>query len=533
MATGYQNRRNIQQREPEQSAADKVADQQRGLEQVEEGQELSTEQAAKVGAQFGNAALAALLGSAGKAGQGADVEASQEQEEQVEEIVEVEEEVGGELDLDAPQFGGGGGGALPPSDNGSGDGSGDNPWDVGKLFGGDDDDDDPLAPTRMGRLGPSPRRQMQAPDDELFADERSEEDPAALQPEELSGIDLALLSTPPRSEVERTGDSVYLAVEPAFEDALQLGRHELIPEDLIDRQGMLDPVNRPTEIGRFLAESGADPRARSLGRVLSRAAAALAPAPGGFAGAVARMGSLAVCAEALEGGGARTDRAVSLALAFDAWPQAVEMARPMAQEGRLHAPEVLDALLGGEAASGGRIPEASLLGGRALARLVPEPYLPEIPLIDLGSAEPEVHEDAELAAFDAILAEFSSGIPDPSAGERVRPEVLAPALHGARYLMNAVGRAHVELAAAALAVWEVRPEAPVRGPLQVSDKALIELARTVLRAGRRIEKSQDRDRAGLEEEDLHAAARQLRDARLALLGLREWAFESIAGALDA
>ncbi len=530
MASGYETRR-IQQKKGPDADQDQSKDQQQNLEQVEEGQELSTEAAARVGAQLGNAALAGLINNQDKAG--GEVAAA-DQEEQVEEIVEVDEDLDMDLDLEGPAFGGGGGAGVPgaPGDGGGGGGGGANPWDVGKLFGGDDDGDDPLAPTRTGRLGPSPRRQLSAPDEDgPPADE--EGDAGQLGADELSPIDWALLGTPIRPDELREGDAVYRAVEPALLDALTLGRHGLDPESLVDRAGVLDPVNRPTEIGRFLGAEASHPRARALGRTLALATAALAPQAGGFSGAVARLATLAVCAEGLEGGGEATDRAVGLALSFDAWPAAVEMARPMAARGSLHAPAVFDALIGEEPAPHARLPEPSPLGGRALARIVPEVYLPEVPDIDLDSADPEIEVDAELAAFDAVLAEFTTGAPAPDAGLVVSAEVLAPCVHAARYLMNAIGRGHVELAAAAYAVWLVRPSAPVRGTLVVADRALVQLARTVLRAGRLLERLPGTPRDEVDYDALDDALTGLDQARRGLVGLREQALAAMAGALDA
>ena len=529
--SGYETRRIQQQTGPD-KAAPEVQQPDQQLEQVEEGQELSTETASRVGAQLGNAALANILNN--KAGQGAEVEtAAQEQEEQVEEIVEVDEDLDMDLDFEGPAFGGGGGGAgVPGAPNDGGGGGGANPWDVGKLFGGDDDDDDPNAPTRSGRLAPSPRRTLQSPDEDGEGGE-AEADPAQLSADELSPIDWALLGTPVRPDELREGDAVYLAVEAALQDPLSLGRHAVDPEALVDRAGVLDPINRPTEIGRFLAVAAEHRRARGLGRALGLATATLSPACGGFSGAAARLANLAVCAEALEGGGERTDRAVGLALAFDAWPAAVEVARPMAGRGSLHAPLIFDALLGEPPPENARHPDPSVLGGRALQRIVPEVYLPVVPTIDLDSADPILDDNVEMDEFDAILAEYTGGSADAEAAALVAAEVVAPATHAARYLMNAVGRAHVELAAAAYAVWLVRPEAPVRGALVTADRALVQLARGVLRAGRVLERLPGTPREDVDFDALEGALRGLMSAREGVVDLRDWAFSTIAGAMDA
>ncbi len=530
MASGYEQRRlNKNATGPEQDGNERD---QQVLEQLEEGQDLSTEQAARVAGQLGNAALASMLTP--RMDETAFDAMDQEQDEELEVDVGLAEELGeeSELDggheLDAPSYGGGGGG-------GAADGSGDNgdPWDVGRLFGGDDDDEDDDGPTRTGRLPPSPRRILPSPSDDPF-EERPEE---ALQPEDLAPVEDRLGPTPARFGAERLGDACYLAVEPALEDPVRLGRRALHPEDLIDDEGPGDPIGRPSEIGRFLADAAESPRARSLARTLARATAALAPPVGGYAGGVARLANLAVCAEALEGGGERTDRAVDLALAFEVWPEAVATARPMAQQGRLRAPEVLDALVGAPAEKdpdAAHLPEPGRLGGRALSLVVPQPYVPEVPGIDLDAAAPEVESDPALTELDAALAFFATGArpgldPDPP----VDKAVLQPGVHAARYLMNAIGRAHVELAAAALAVWRVRPGAPVRGVLQQADPALLQLARAVLRAGRRLERLGGRRRSTVRPGEAEGILAELRVARETLLALREWSFETMAGAVDA
>ncbi len=528
MASSYQEQRRLQQQQPDHDVQEDARDQQL-LESLDEGMELAPDQAGRVASQFGNAALAALLGNqvATPGASGVDMEE--------EESVELAEEIGEDLEagheLDTHSYGGGGAPAAP-SDGGSGDGV--DPWDVGHLFGGDDDSNDDNAPTPTGRLGPSPRRKIQRPTDDPFEEKLDE---GELTPEDIDGVDKVIGPTVARGETQRYGDAIYEAVETCLKDPRELGRRDLEPEDLVGRHGATDPVSRPTQIGRFIAESGRNRRARTVGRLLAKGSSGLFAESGGFSGGVARLCTLAVCAEALEGGGARTDRAVSLALAQDAWPTTVTRARPMAQQGRLHAPEVLDALLGGKAP--GRpvdeLPPPSVLGGRALKALLPPAYIPEVPVLNLDSDLTETDADPELAELDAALAFFVSGDDGSSqAPDRPIPKsVLQPALHAARYLMNAAGKAHVEVAAAGFAVSSVRPGAPVRAPLEAADRALARIARGILRAGRKLERVAGRPRNEIDPAAVHAMTAELTDARDRLLELRSWSFETIAGALDA
>ena len=143
--------------------------------------------------------------------------------------------------------------------------------------------------------------------------------------------------------------------------------------------------------------------------------------------------------------------------------------------------------------------------------------------------------DEDLAEIDALMDLFITGAPPPASGPEVPPdpEALKPTLFAARHLMNAVGRCHVELAAAAFAVSLVRPTAPVRPVLATADRALRQLARAVLRGGRRVENLGNRPRGEITPQQTEDAHTHLRAAGEALGGLRTWAFESLAGAMDA
>ncbi len=509
MASGssYQQRRqldSLKQPDQDQQQQQQAPD----LEGLDQDRELTADMAAQLAPQLGNLALQALLGDQAKGTEGIDGAAQEEEEEQVEEVLEVED-LDQELELEGSQFGGGGGGGA--------DAPADDPWDVGKLFGDDDDEDDGPTPQKP-RGQPRRRRTPDAEElDEAFEDE--EVDAGALREDDLAGIDDALGPPPERAEGPREGDSRYQAVEAALLDPRQLGRRALEPEDLVGTADAWDPVGRPSEIARFLSTEAASPRARGFARLLVRAGASLVPEAGGYAGGVARMATLAICAEAAEGGGEATDRAVALALETGVWEDAVSTARPMAQQGRLHAPMIHQALTGGEAPPAGarRLPEPSVLGGRALERIVPPAWIPPVPALDVAPRPAAAGADAELAALDAAFDLLLTGAPPPDDGPdaAVPRDALEPALFAARHIMNAVGRAHVELAAAAFAVTLVRPGAPVRPVLTTADKALSELARAVLKGGRDVERLERRTRAE------------------ALRALRAWAYASLAGAMDA
>lgn len=526
MATGT-SRKTRQDRQHRAGQADKEAQDRlkQQLEQIEEGEEVTADKARRLAPQLGNQALANLLattkGSSSTAsGTGADVEVVEEGPGEDQEA-EVDE---GGLELETPHFGGGGGDGG--ADGGGGAGEEEDPWDLGFLFGGDDDDDGGPNPRR--RLGPSPRRAMPSPEDPFERDEIEK----ALGIEHVPPVEAIAGRTRPRPEAPREGDGVYAAVEAALDDAAFLARGAVEPEDLVEIAGALDPLGRPVEIARFLAGAARSVHARSLSRVIAGNAAALLPEAGGHSGGVARLATLAACAEAFEGGGPSTDRAVRLALVREAWTDAVAAAREGMKRGRLYAPDIVARVHGRPpAGSRRRLPEPSPLGGRALAHVVPLGHVPAIPDVD---PRPPAPEDPDLADFDAVLAVLTGG-EDPRetpADPPLDDRHLAPVLRAANDLINALGRTQVELAAAGVAVTRVRLDAPVRGVLAHADEALRELARSAFSTGHGIERLRGRPFSEAEDRARHLVAR-LRATATGLEALREWAVERLAGALDA
>jgi phosphohistidine phosphatase SixA len=115
----------------------------------------------------------------------------------------------------------------------------------------------------------------------------------------------------------------------------------------------------------------------------------------------------------------------------------------------------------------------------------------------------------------------------------VTPEQIKPLLHAARSLMNAIGKAQVELAAGGLAVALVSPQAPLHSALRHGDQGLHQLAKAVLAAGRRIEDLEGLPYDQVESGEVDEAIRELRVAAATLDSLREWALGAMAGAVDA
>ena len=484
------------------------------LERLEEGQELSAEQTATLQPQMGNQAILNLLNRLQTASASfSNVEFEEEQEE---ELLEQDEDLETEMEFRRlGESGGGGGGAAG------------NPWEVGFLFGGDDDDP-VIGPQRS-------RRRTAARQEDSGLEDPFDMDPAeGLSSEDLAGIEVVIGPTLPRTDQNRWGDARYHAVEDALLDPTRLGRVDLTPESLIGQSGPQNPIGRPATIGRFLA--AVDPGA-PLAALLCGPAPSLMTAASGYAGAAARLACLAVCAEAAIGGENATDDAVALSMVQDAWPQAVEAARTAARRGQLHAPLIAAMVLGEPEslpASRARLSPPSLLGGKALERVIPESFIPTIPPLDLTPPPPLPAVDEALAAADAVLARMTGG-PDPSdppAPPVLTPEALRPVLIAANALMSAMGKAQVEAAAAAIAVRKIRGDAPVRSALAHTDRALRELAHGVVRAGRSLERVRGRPLMEARKPAENAIT-ALRASAAALAALRSWVFATLAGSLHA
>ncbi len=497
------------------------------FERVVDSGEITPDVAEHLVPQLGNEAVLALLARSGATDMAGMGEAQEEEEvvEHDEDLIEIEEEVG-EKELEVTALFSGGGGSA-----GGGDGVG-NPWDVGRLFGGEDDPDSSVS----GAAGPGMGAPATAPGSEPLPQTRDDSD--ALPEDAFDRVDGALGPTPELDPAKRQGDSCYQAVEAGLLQREAIGRKVLTPEALIDRTGHLDPIGRPAAIGRFLAQSATSLDARVLARVLAGPASAVLPEASGHAGAAARLAALAVAVEATEGAWEHTDRCVALSLVRDAWPDAVIAARVAAQQQRLVAPAILAQALGSPASPDRRRPSTDVphpsvstirLGAAALERVIPEAHVPTIPPVITATPPTPASEDPDLAAADAALARFTGGTspadlpPDPV----LRLDSIRPLLDAATRLINAMGRAQVEFAAAALAIERIRPGSQVNQTLKHADRALRNLARSVVQNGDRLHRAKGTPMivVGTIPEDIHA---NLSASAEALRSLRSWAMSSLA-----
>ena len=513
---------------PTQDAADQQQEQTSSLEKIEEGQEISPDTAERLQPQMGNPAVQALLAQTQSSTQTSTGTADFELAEEIQE--QGDEYEGGSLDVGDISFGGGGG------DDGGGGGVPIelNPWEVQHLFGGDDDDI-PKKPTpKQTRRAPPQQRTAVDPTLGLTTDDEH------LPDEEMNHIEEALGATPTMKEEYRAGDSRYRAIEFGLQTPHAIGRRKLVPESMVDRTDHLDPIGRATSIGRFLATNATHESARSIARLTGLPASVLLTPSTGHAGAAARLATLTVCAEAQEGTATHSDRAVAVSLCRDVWGHALDSARKVASTGRVVAPQIV-------AAAGEVMDEsdgqpkfhmtseamaAIRLGTQALDAIIPPAIVPEIPSLSFAKAPAPISDNTAIAAVDAALESFTGGL---NAAELPNEQVLdtatlQPVLDAATALVNAMGRAQVEFAAAAIALKRVRPGAPSLSTLRHADKALRQLARTVVMSGDKLHRARGMPVAATGDLP-HNAIQSMRQSAQSLSSLRVWVFSSIAEAL--
>lgn len=508
---------------PQQEATESQYEKTPSLERIEEGQEIVPEAAERLQPQMGNQAVQALLSRTASTTQTATGTADLELAEEVGEAQDEEKDVSS-LDMPDVSFGGGGDG-TPVEES---------PWDVGRLFGGDDDPP-PKKPqpkrSRSGRArGPGNTSDLEDP----FDDEE-------LDAGHIEHIENTLGETPKMKEEYRSGDARYRAIEVGLQIPHAIGRRQLIPESMVDRTDHLDPLGRATSIGRFMATAATQEDARLLAQTTSGPASILVNPQTGHAGASARLASLTVCIEALEGGSTGTDDAIRLALCRDAWPSALAAAKQTAKTGRVVAPSIVEAA--GELSEDNKIHQPILrgshtdlakirLGQLALVEILPTTHLPHIPSIQFSSAPAPPSDDPILAAVDATLAKFTGGInPADLPQQKILSEqAIQPVLNAATELVNAMGKAQVEMAAAAIALARVRPAPPTRSTLKHADTALRDLARTVVKAGDRLHKFRGAPSAAVGDLPIQAVE-EMQVAATAFAALRVWAMHAFAEAM--
>ena len=499
-------------------------DQQRApdLERVQEGQEISADAAERLQPQMGNQAVQALLYRTSSTTQSSTGTADLELAEDLARGEEEEFE-GGTLEMPTVEMGGGSDGAPVEVA----------PWEVGRLFGGDGD------PTNPRRPKPIPKARRQVARNPTTAGPPEHGD--LLDEAHAERIEALLGATPSMPEELRSGDARYRAVEAGLTKPHAIGRRTLRPESMVDRTDHLDPIGRSTAIARFLATAAGRASSRSVARCVSEPVSALLPSATGHAGAAARLASLVVCAEACEDGGTPTDNAVRLALCHEAWPAALASASVLAQTGRVVAPDIVEHAGERLAESADSAPRTDTttaaltgvrLGRNALLEILPDTPLTPIPPIPFAQPPASPIQDPDIAAVDAVLAEYTGGaaptdLPDE---RRLEARHVQPVLDAATELVNRMGQTQVELAAAAIALARIQPGLPVRTTLVHTDRAMRELARAVVRHGDQLHRAIGAPEAVTNRLPERAVA-GLRQSASAFDSLRTWSLNAIAEAM--
>ena len=507
MSTGGKQHRPTSQEQQrllnEQRQLEAALEQQKQIEGFEEGQDFDALQAAQLQPHVGNQSVQDLISKLNTVQNNLNIldEEGQEFEEEQQEELEIEEDLKG-------SFGGGGD---------AGGASSSNPWETEFFYGGDDDDEGKKYRKKKRR-----RRFDYLPTQEEDDKEEKQAPPQSFLEE--------FLPTPPQGE--RKGDSIYKAVEVCLMDPVSIFGQDLDPSSLKERKGRTDPIRGPIEIGRFLAANATKTMTKNLASMLGAPAATLLTPQGGSSTAIARLATLAICAEAMEGGGEYTDRAVSLSLHQGVWPKAVQTAKILSQQGQLHAPKICSVVLQKELKeTASQLPLPSTLGGAALKKTLPHPLPVSIPYLAIQDKEEDMFDDL-VSQLDRTMEILITGkTPEESQKTIIDYEVLQPALKSANSLLGALGRSQVEFAAAAIAVKNTYHKAPVVSTLQYADSALRNLAQATVRAGRVLEKLYGGDIRQAQE--LSANSIQLiKETAAAMDALRVWCFSTIAGSIN-
>lgn len=506
---------------PNQEAGQSDQERAPDLERVQEGSEISPDAAERLQPQMGNHAVQALLDRTSSSTQSSTGTAELELAEDVGRGEEEEFE-GGSLDMPTVEMGGGGDG-VPVEVA---------PWEVGRLFGGGDDEN-PHKPKPIPKARRRTARAVAADDDARQED--------LLDESHIERIESLLGVTPQMPEEYRSGDARYRAVEAGLTKPHTIARRSLRPESMVDRTDHLDPIGRPTAIARFMSSAANQPMGRALSRCIAGPVSALLPMQTGHAGAASRLAALVVCAEALEDGGTPTDNAIRLALCHEAWPAALAAASDLAKTGRVVAPDIVErageTIVEREAAparieTSPRALTGVRLGRRALLEILPDTPIRPIPNVAFDPPPPSPADDPSVAAVDALLAEFTGGVTpsDIPSARTIEAQHVQPVLDAATELVNRMGQTQVELAAAAIAVARVKPDLPVRSTLLHTDRAMRELARTIVRHGDRLHRAIGAPEA-VTQRLPERTVRGLREASSAFEALRTWSFNAIAEAL--
>ncbi len=481
---------------------------QRALQKAEGG--VDADLAAQLAPTLGNDAMQELL-KAGSETSTASTNAQATEQGAEEEAEELEQEPELEVEGEAQ--------AILPSFSGPSGSAGGSPWAMGKFFGGDGDGDADAVVAATGRWRPMPS----LPEPEDIPLERAEAgDGAAAEDDGADWLGEA-------REALGWAPWTRALLQRGLRDPVLLCRPDFEPESLDDAPNTA--FGRARAALALLASHAETVAARRLAWTLLGAGSAVAPGAMGYSGATARALHGLSRVLALLPNRADWERILEARLCVNARPWA-ERAIGALEPGTLGAVALIDAMVEAGALPGaeGGIPvdaddafvphpaavEALALAGRIAEIPRLEPWVPDGFSLDLTAAD-------LCDGVDAVLDAFTKG-------EVVTPVLttakLEPLFTGMNALLDALGLAQVELAAAGTAAVAGGVDVgAVRAALLGGDAALSRLARRLVRCGRGMEALL----AGTDSAALTALSWEAVGVREGAVVARETALVALAG----
>lgn len=437
---------------------------QRALQKAEGG--MDADLAAQLAPQLGNDALQELLKSGSETSTGStNATAVDALGQESEEGQEEEQERESDQDLESEVQ------AILPSFSGPSGAPGASPWAMGKFFGGDGDADEEQGAAASGRWRPMPS--LPELEDLPFGGVDDPEPPAA-------GPDASWLDEARRALGRAPWSKDLLGR--GLRDPVPLCRPFFEPESL--DEGLNTPFGRARAALALIARHAEPLDVRRQAWTICSAGSALAPHQMGYSGATAR--ALHGLEAALEGLPDRMawERMLEARLCVNARSVA-EQAADRLEPGTLGAVALFKGMLSAQGpATGdwaGASPHPAALDALALAS-----RLAAMPQIEPWTPLPPGFDDVDgTAAIDRVLASFTSPV-----GRRAHP--LEPLFNRMNTLLDALGLAQVELAAAAYAaVGAGISRARAVEAITEGDAALVRMARRLVGVGRALEAEGD------------------------------------------
>ncbi len=321
------------------------------------------------------------------------------------------------------------------------------------------------------------------------------------------------------------GDALFRVPLEAWEDASLVAGRGCGVDERQDLAGPYDALGRPMAVGAFAQGLATTPLGRSLARLCAAAPGTLMPERGGLAGAAARMGSLAVLGMSADGlhHGSIRDRAVRTALAQAALDLTLLAAGSVAES--VPPTHTLYARIAGSTPRRAAIerkpgPVARHWAVPALSHVGQLAALPAVLRWSPPPPTPELDPGDPVSVVDAALRAAS---PSPS---ELHAD-LTPLLRSIDALLAAGGRAQVELCTAALASRRSAFDDLITASLRRAYQQFRAAALELLQAREVLSQAHQQPLAGFGDHLLHAN-RELEQLRERMDQARQRCLEDLA-----